>query len=85
MVSAEIFLSYPLCTIPFTGNTDASDKQLWDVISHNNKPTSFFSRQLSKPQRNYTTTEKELIAIVECLKQYRRIIFGCKINVFSVN
>ena len=43
---------------------DASDKQLGAVISHNNKPISLFSRRLSNPQRNYTTTKKELLAIV---------------------
>ena len=30
-------------------------------------------------------TEKELLAIVECLKQFRGIIFGYEINVFSDN
>ena len=36
-----------------------------------------------KPQRNYTTTEKELLTIVECLNQFQGILFGFKINVFS--
>ena len=39
--------------------------------------------RLSKPQYNYTTTEKELLAIVECLKQSRRILYGNEINLFS--
>ena len=30
-------------------------------------------------------TKKELLAIVECLKQFRGIIFGYEINVFSDN
>ena len=33
--------------------------------------------------RNYTTTKKEMITIVECLKQFRGIFFGYEINVFS--
>ena len=37
----------------------------------------------SKTQRNYTTTEKELLAIVECLQQLQGIIFGYEINVSS--
>ena len=36
-----------------------------------------------KPKRNYTTTEKKLLAILECLKQFRGTIFGYEINVFS--
>ena len=68
--------------MPFTVHTDVSDKQLDTVISQNKKPTAFFSRILSKPQRNYTTNDKELLAIVEFLKQFQRILFGNEINVF---
>ena len=75
-------LSYPYWKLTFTVHTDASDKQLGSVISQNNKPIAFFSRILIKPQCNYTTTKKELLAIVECLKQFRGIIFGYEINVF---
>ena len=38
---------------------------------------------MSKPQHNYPTTKKELLTIVECLKQFRGILFGYEINVFS--
>ena len=58
MVSAETLLSYPDWKLPFTVHTGESDKQLGDVISQNNKPIDFLSRRLSKPQCNYTTTEK---------------------------
>ena len=37
MVSAETLLSYPDWKMPFTVNNDASDKQLFAVISHNNE------------------------------------------------
>ena len=83
MVSVETLLSYPGWKLPFTVHTGDSDKQLGAVNSQNNKPISFFSSKLSKPQRNYATTKKELLAIVECLKQFRGIIFGYEINVFS--
>ena len=52
MISAKILLSYPYYTIAFTVHTDASDKQLGDVISNNNTTIDFFSRSLSKPQSN---------------------------------
>ena len=68
MVSAETLLSYPDWKLLFTVPTDASKKQLCAVIIQNNKPIAFFSRKLSKPQRNFTTSEKELLSIVECLK-----------------
>ena len=69
MVSAETLLSYPDWKLTFPVHTDASDKQLGTVIIHNNKYIAFFSIILIKPQRNYTTTEEELIAIVELFKK----------------
>ena len=58
MVSAETLLSYPDWKIPFTVQTDDSDKNLGDDIRQNNKPIELFSRRLSNPQRNYNTTER---------------------------
>ena len=83
MVSDETLLSYPYCKLTFKIHTDASDKQLGDVISQNNEPIAFFSRIFSNPQHKYTTTEKELLAIVEYLKQFQRILISYEINVFS--
>ena len=83
MFSAYTLLSYPDWKMPLTVHTDASDKQLGAVIIQNNKPIAFFYRKLSNPQLNYTTTEKELFAIVEYLKQFCGNIFGYEINVFS--
>ena len=71
MVSAETLISYSYWKLTFTVHTNDYDKQLGAVISQNNKPIALLSRKLSKPQCNYTTTEKELLAIVECLNQLR--------------
>ena len=59
---------------------NAWDKQLGAAISQNNKTIAFFSQRLSKLQRNYTTTD---LSIVECLKQFRNILFGYEIHVYS--
>ena len=83
MISEEILLNYPDWSKPFVVHTDASDKQLGAVISQDDKPIEFFSRRLLKSQRNYRTTEKELLSIAECLKQFRNILFGYEIHVYS--
>ena len=83
MVAEKILLAYPDWSKPFDVYTDASDYQLGTIISQSNRPIAFFSRWLSKAQHNYTTTEKELLPIVECLKEFRNILFGYQINVFS--
>ena len=58
VVYAETLLNYTDWTIPFTIYTDSSGKQLGGVISQNDQPTALFLRKLSKPQHNYTITEK---------------------------
>ena len=83
MVCQETLLTYPDWNKPFDIHTDASDYQLGAVISQEKKPIAFFSRKLNSAQHNYTTTEKELLSIVECVKEFRNILFGYKINVYS--
>ena len=70
MVSDETLLIYPDWKLPFVVHNDAYYKQLGAVISNNNKHIAFFSRILTNPQHNYTTTKKELLAILECLNKF---------------
>ena len=83
MVSQQTLLTYPDWSKPFVIHTDASDYQLGAVISQDKKPIAFFSRKLNSAQKNYTTTEKELLSIVETLKEFRNILFGYPVQVFS--
>ena len=70
IVGRDVLLSYPDFNKEFVVHTDASKYQLSAVISQNNKPIAFYSRKLSSAQRNYTTTEKELLSIVETLREF---------------
>ena len=40
------------------------------------KPIAFASRTLQRPERNYETTKKELLAVVYGLKQFRQYLLG---------
>ena len=73
-----MLLSYLDFNQPFDIHTDASDLQLGAVISQNKKPIMFYSRKLNPAQTRYTTTEKELLAIVETLKEFKNILLGQK-------
>ena len=83
VVSKETLLAYPDFNQPFEIHTDASDYQLGSVISQNNKPIAFYSCKLTPAQRRYTTTEQELLAIVETLKEFRNILLGQQITVYT--
>ena len=76
-------LNYPNFSKEFEIHTDASDKQLGAVIAQEGKPIAFYSRRLTSAQEKYTTTERELLAIVETLKEFRNILLGQKIIVHT--
>jgi len=78
-----VLLAYPDFNQPFDIYTDASHTQLGAVITQNNKPIAFYSRKLQDAQTRYTTTERELLAIVETLKAFRNILFGHQINIYT--
>jgi len=83
VLAKETILNYPKFDRPFDIHTDASDRQLGAVISQDGKPLAFYSRKLSSAQRNYTTTEQELLSIVGTLKEFRNILLGQIIKVHT--
>ena len=83
IVGRDVLLAYPDFTKEFVIHTDASKAQLGGVISQEGKPIAFYSRKLTPAQINYTTTERELLSIVETLKEFRTILLGHKITVFT--
>jgi hypothetical protein len=76
IVAKEVLLSYPDFTQPFQIYTDASQLQLGAIITQHGKPIAYWSRKLNPAQTRYTTTERELLSIVEALKEFRNILLG---------
>jgi hypothetical protein len=83
ILSKEVLLAFPQFDKPFTIHTDASHRQLGAVISQDNKPIAFYSQKSNDAQTRYTTTERELLSIVETLKEFRNILLGHKIVVWT--
>ncbi|XP_019179609.1 PREDICTED: uncharacterized protein LOC109174831 [Ipomoea nil] len=86
LTSAPI-LTAPNWGFPFEIMCDASDSAIGAVLGQriNKMPyvIHYASRTLDNAQVNYTTTEKELLAIVFALEKFRSYLLGSKVIVYS--
>jgi len=60
--------------------TEASDFALGSVVSQYQgrrlHPVAFHSRKLNSAERNYEIHDKELLAIMEAFKEWKRYLWG---------
>ncbi len=82
-ITKDVVLAYPDYYKVFEIYTNSSSKQLGVVITQDNRPIVFFSRKLSNVQRKYSVTEIELLAIVKTLKEFKGMLWGQNIKVFT--
>ena len=82
-IACDALLAYPDYCEKFEIYTDASNSQIGSVITQRNRPLAFFSRKLSDTQKGYNTTKKELLAIVETLKEFKVMLWGQSIVVYT--
>jgi len=83
LISKEVLLSFPDYTQKFVLMPDASDCQLGAVLMQNGKPLAFFSKKLNKYQQKYAVGEKEMLGVVEALKEFRTMVLGYPIEVHT--
>ena len=74
-------LAFPDFSRQFILDTDASDVGIGGVLSQvddhgNERVIAFGSRSLSKPERRYCVTRRELLAVVEFTSEYRPYLVG---------
>jgi hypothetical protein len=82
-IAKETVLAYLDFSKPFEIYTDASSTQLGATITQDNRPIAFFGRKLSKTQQKYSVTEIELLAIVDALKEFKGMLWGQDIKVYT--
>ncbi|GJR99436.1 putative reverse transcriptase domain-containing protein [Tanacetum coccineum] len=80
--------STPILALPegsedFIAYYDASKKGLGAVLMQREKVISYASRQLKIHEKNYTTHDLELGAVVFALKIWRHYLYGTKCTVFT--
>ena len=80
--SSAPILAYPDRSIPFIVETDSSNFAIGAILSQksikDNKvhPIAFYSRSLTAAEKNYPIYDKELLAIISALENWRHLLKG---------
>ncbi|KAI3758494.1 hypothetical protein L6452_06058 [Arctium lappa] len=76
-------LALPKGTDNFVVYCDASRQRLGCVLMQKDKVIAYASRQLKVHERNYTTHDLELGAVIFALKIWRHYLYGTKCTIFT--
>jgi hypothetical protein len=88
MINAPILRVYDP-TRPVVIETDASQFAIGAALLQSNekenilRPVAYFSRKLKKAERNYAANERELLAIVKALREWRCYVEGIPITIHT--
>lgn len=87
LLTNDPILQYPDFSKEFNLTTDASNVAIGAVLSQgpigSDKPVCYASRTLNESEINYSTIEKELLAIVWATKYFRPYLFGRKFKILT--
>ncbi|KAG0436021.1 Transposon Tf2-6 polyprotein [Dictyocoela muelleri] len=78
-------LHHPDFDKDFELKCDASDLGIGAILTQDNKLIGLYSRKFRNSELNYTTIEKETIAILDSLKHFKSIIFTSHVNILTDN
>jgi hypothetical protein len=78
-----VVVAHPNYSKVFQIYTDVSSKQLGAVITQDNRPIAFFNWKLSVAQYIYSVAKIELLAMAKTLKDFKGILWGQSIKVFT--
>lgn len=87
ILTTEPLLQYPDFAREFLLTTDASNEAIGSILSQGplgkDLPICYYSRTLNKAEQNYSTTEKELLSIVDSVKHFRPYLFGQRFTIIT--
>jgi len=83
IIARDVALAYTDYSKKIDIYTEASSCQTGTVITQQNRPIAFFSQKLSTMQQKYSVTEVELLATVKTLKEFKGMLWGQKIKVYT--
>ena len=85
--SQDHVLALPDFNKMFVIECDASKYGIGGVLSQKTgkhfQPVAFFSKHLSKTERNYSTSERELLAIVLSVEHFKQFVYGREFKIIT--
>ena len=82
-LTVNVLRACPDHKIPFQVCTDSSDHQLREVTIQNGKVVAHWSKKLTAEQARCLTMEKEPLAIILCFEEFKNVLPGAIITVFT--
>ena len=83
-------LQLPYFLKPYRLDTDACNygvgaalEQPTSLDSKECKPVAYYSKHLSETQQRYSTTERELLAVVLACEHFRQMLYGVQFQVVT--
>ena len=87
LLCSEPLLQYPDFTRPFLITTDASKYAVGGILSQGpigkDRPVAYASRLLNSAEQNYSTIEKELLAIIYSVNHFRPYVYGHRFDLVT--
>ncbi|EIE79073.1 hypothetical protein RO3G_03778 [Rhizopus delemar RA 99-880] len=87
LLSSAPLLHHPDLEQPFYVATDASNYSigavLYQVIKNETRYIGFMARSLSSSEKNYSTTKRELLAVIFALKKFHPFLWGNPFTLYT--
>ncbi|KAI5153692.1 hypothetical protein ENBRE01_3227, partial [Enteropsectra breve] len=82
-IRGQPMLCHADVNLPFELHTDASDSGIGGVLTQQDKLIGLFSAKYKGSEKNYTTSEKEFLAILRSLEHFRCYLFNSPVTVLT--
>jgi len=88
LLASSPVVNAPDFTRPFSIITDASDRAISAILvqtdaEDNEHPVAYLSRKLTPTEQNYSTIERELLAIIYGVSKYKHYVFGSPFTIIT--